>query len=78
MLILIVGLTLSFNAKCIYQLMEDKSMNAIQQTNQGQNVVNKKENLNNRVCETCTPSFIASLLSNISNKLGLSLAIYQK
>jgi len=72
------GSTISFNAKYSYQLMEDKEMNVTPPIKHGKNVDSKQIDLNNKGCETCTPSFIAKLLTNTSNKLGLSLAIYQK
>ena len=78
MLIIIAGLTLLFNAKYFYQLMEDRTMNVTQPIKHSKNVDNKEINLNNTGCETCTPSFVYTLFTNISNKLGLSLAIYQK
>lgn len=78
MLIIIAGLTISFNAKYSYQLMEDNIMSIKQPIKHSKNVDDKDISLNDIGCKTCTPSFITTLLTNTSNKLGLSSAIYQK
>jgi hypothetical protein len=78
-LIFIAGSTVTFNAKYSYQLMEEKHMNTTTTHIKHDGTVdNKKINLGRKGCEICTPSFMSKLMTNMSNKLGLSLAIYQK
>jgi hypothetical protein len=46
--------------------------------NGGKDKIDNEEVIGGKTTETYVPSSIEKLLTNMSNKLGLSLAIYQK